>query len=456
MTSHSCTTTDRSYRRSQPHRSPNTEHVLDNIQLNYNAHNTYTLPATCIDNLTHLTDFNYITQGLSANSSTLNAHVENIVECARYWAEQCDTVSGFHIYMDVDSGWAGVACSVIQALRDEFGANVPLIVFGICDKLNAQHIDYPKHMTRRLINRCVTLSTIHEQAALFVPFDGDTIDLTHNTNMSQYEYIVHLFASTIHNMTLPYRVQRNFCSIHSYITHLTPLSRLNIVGVNTIVPLPVDNPLLTQRQTRSLQTDTRSAAISHTSFTALWKPSNPAVQVMSPFSQRIERGEQRKQSRRNARLIDEDDSDLDSDSDLDTPPTEVLLSEIVVCRGLNDEQQMNLTINYNTLAPSGNREYSYVIVPTQSPHSNKRELVPAVYDVYNTQLIGRWLQHNSDALAGILGSSTVQNVQGSDTVDVRQIIQQYSKDGMSRSDLLEIVADIRSLADAYMGLDRVM
>ena len=434
-------------------------HQLDAININYNQHNYYTLPLNCIDNITTIHEFNYVTQGLINNNSSLTAYIDGIIDGIRYWAESCDTLTGFHIFIDIDSGYSGIAIELIQQLCHEFGHHIPLVVFGITCKLDNNHIDYQKHLIRRLINRCITMSYLHEYCSLYIPLDTDTIDFKslHVSNtMSIYDQTVHTLANIIYNITLPYRLITNFCTLNAYIQHLIPFNQLNIIGINTIIPITDQHTLLTQRQTRSQQTDTRTTTLhNNTLFTALWKSTNNMVQHISPFQQRIVQGESRRISKRNARLLDESDSDNDSDDDNNNTNTsnDMLLSELIVCRGLTNEQQMNLTINYDTLAPSGHRIYSYIEHGTQSlSNIQSHDTIPAIYCTYNVQSIGEWLHMNANALNSILGSNTAHNLHGTDTVDVRQVIQQFIKDGMIRDDLIEIASNIQSFADRYIDL----
>jgi hypothetical protein len=38
----------------------------------------------------------------------------------RYFAEECDTVAGFHVHVDVDSGFAGIAYQILNWIREEY------------------------------------------------------------------------------------------------------------------------------------------------------------------------------------------------------------------------------------------------------------------------------------------------------------------------------------------------
>lgn len=438
------------------------KNILDQHSPIYNQHNYYELSVNSIENITTTDDFRYCVQGMSSSSNiTLDNIIDDILDNIRYHVEQCDNLSGFHIIVDIDSGFAGLCYMIIQALKDEYTNNIPIIVFAVNNKLDKNDIaNYNKNNIRRILNRCITISNILEQISMYLPIDADCIDLTHNSNInsnsntSLNDMFIHLSANIIHNITLPYRITNNQYTIHTYIKHMIPLYRLNIVGINCMIPVEEHNMLFNKQSTTNINNDNRVHNNNNSKFIPLYKHNNSDVLHISPFNQTVQYSETRSITKRVARLLDDsdDDNDISDNESNNIHTSDMLLGETIICRGLTDTQQMNMTVNYDTLFNSANRGYCYVQQHIQSPYNTYlSQYISALYDIYNIQSIGQWLQQHSNAMLSLLGNNT-NNYNNNDTVDIRHIVQQFTKDIYAKDELIDIAHNIRNYADMYVDL----
>ena len=55
---------------------------------------------------------------------------EDVRDAVRYWAEDCDTLGGFHVICDDSSGFAGVCSRAIEDIKDDYD-NAPICVFSV-------------------------------------------------------------------------------------------------------------------------------------------------------------------------------------------------------------------------------------------------------------------------------------------------------------------------------------
>ncbi len=55
---------------------------------------------------------------------------DDLIDRIRYLVEGCDQIQAFHITLDSDNGWGGLAAHVMQEMRDDY-EHVPIISFGV-------------------------------------------------------------------------------------------------------------------------------------------------------------------------------------------------------------------------------------------------------------------------------------------------------------------------------------
>ena len=142
------------------------------------------------------------------------AYADSLFEPVRAWLEECDGVQGVQAAADIDSGWGGVAESVLFALREEL-PRAALLVLGVAPPPTSLNIsgnaapgDFDFTGRSRSHVRCINLGVAtavfggadNDLGAVFVPLcpSGDSIARAWRGNgSSQAERLAHAGAAVV-------------------------------------------------------------------------------------------------------------------------------------------------------------------------------------------------------------------------------------------------------------------
>lgn len=471
-------------------------------ELDLDIHNIYELPLGHINNVTDANDFRCFAQGDPNvnDNAKLRDVIEDVDEKIRYWAERCDNLSAFYIVYDVDSGWSGLATNLIQTLREEY-RGVALMIFPVCEKLErTATTNYQTLATRRLLNYCLSISGIYEPATIIMPLNGDAVTVPRaelNGEEKQSEdvatnaahantYVAQLFASAIHNFSLPHRfAQRKsgtaYRSALDYAASLFNDNRgLKFVGVNAVMPFKDDSFL--RNPMKSLDERMRPPGSQHHEYKdteskvkaplPLWiEQSNTSVTHVTPLLSQADALDALFSTKRYyAQLVDADDS---GESDGEDGPTHgrtlgrgrqakkqepLITSEWIVCRGLTDKQQQSLTVNYDEAFPTALREYSYnplsAVQPCNFASTSSSDIemkpvyTPAVFCVYHMTTAVYWLETLANSALLLLSPTHTGTESSVDNNAVQAAVQHQVRAGYTREELRAAIEDVKDIADA--------
>eukprot|EP01038_Epipyxis_sp_PR26KG_P004621 gene4621-6500_t len=117
----------------------------------------------------------------NGNSSYADAlskeFVAVISDKVRYFAEACDHMALLDIYSDINNGYGGLTCSVLEEIRDDYG-NIPVCVWGLdSNPVEAKTLSgLPTiHSNMNHLNSPMLYSQICELSTLFIPVNIDHI-----------------------------------------------------------------------------------------------------------------------------------------------------------------------------------------------------------------------------------------------------------------------------------------
>lgn len=114
-------------------------------------------------------NFDTFFQGFAQTTDVLSKSLlEDTLERVRYFAEECNYLSSIHLFSDMDGGFGGLTCSLIQELREEFGSAINLPVWGFLEDrtINSSH---SLKANLQSLNMPLLYSNLTEFSSQFVP-----------------------------------------------------------------------------------------------------------------------------------------------------------------------------------------------------------------------------------------------------------------------------------------------
>ncbi|KAG1381069.1 hypothetical protein G6F61_003495 [Rhizopus arrhizus] len=161
----------------------------------------------------------------------------------RLFAEECDSLQGFHILTDVDDAFGGFTEGLLHDLRDEFG-KLSILTYGLSDSFAY----YRNERMRQKIelNRALSITHLSELSSVYVPIYTPTEKALKTSNLQPYlhfnEYSRYhtsaIIAAAIETNSLPYRLKKNS------ITLADSISRLSYVRNTKLATLSVSLPFM--------------------------------------------------------------------------------------------------------------------------------------------------------------------------------------------------------------------
>jgi len=175
---------------------------------------------------------------------------EEFFDSIRFFLEECGRVQGFHILVDVNSGYGSIAQEVIQELKDD-ARSAAVITFGVTEPDGAIPVkNLNKSLARRAMNQALSASVFSEMSSLYIPLPLYTLQNLRNPLLSKKFKPSSLFqtsalaATAIDTMSLAYRRKKpglgtNSANTMSELTsRVAPTSDIRIGTLSMAFPFP--------------------------------------------------------------------------------------------------------------------------------------------------------------------------------------------------------------------------
>lgn len=159
-----------------------------------------------------------------------------------HFAEECDSLQGFHVLIDTHNGFGGLSESVLKYLEEEFPGK-GILTFGFTPADVPDNT--PLARATRIINSALSYESACTHSSLFVPASlrkglwpslGPTIEfegLTYNTKAYHTSSIL---ASVLDTLSLPYRLDGCQNDIRN-LTHSLNIQGRKLAALNASLPL---------------------------------------------------------------------------------------------------------------------------------------------------------------------------------------------------------------------------
>ena len=177
---------------------------------------------------------------------------EEITDNIRYFVEQCDYLQGFHNFIDINSGFSGLSCEIINWIKDEY-QNSKLITFAITNDSNQYIINNSNNNNNKdllIYNINKSLNNLSELSNLYFPISFQSWNSNEKfplmkTNNSDYysnerDYCK-IIGSIMDSCFIPMRSNELRFNLNTICNILNPVSKMNITAINTSYPLPVSS-----------------------------------------------------------------------------------------------------------------------------------------------------------------------------------------------------------------------
>jgi len=95
--------------------------------------------------------------------------MEDAMESLRYFAEECDYLASINVFTDIDDGFGGLSCSLLEEIRNDFGKAVCVPVWGLSNhgSSSGQHPGMKEQLQQ--LGVPVLYSLYPEYASVFIP-----------------------------------------------------------------------------------------------------------------------------------------------------------------------------------------------------------------------------------------------------------------------------------------------
>jgi hypothetical protein len=172
----------------------------------------------------------------------------------RRWAEECDRLRGFHVFVDAAHAWGNVCDSFLDDISQEYGKKsifsfadvqqpVPPASKEVMEKNFSMASNYRDSVERALLNTSFSVQALREKSDVFVPYSYSHLDgrFAHlNLDVKKRFHTSALIASAIDNATMPYRFVDSPNSVGSLVSSLAPIRSLNVSSLALSAPLPLE------------------------------------------------------------------------------------------------------------------------------------------------------------------------------------------------------------------------
>lgn len=154
--------------------------------------------------------------------------IDAVLDSVRYFAEECDSMQGFQALVDVDSGFGGLAKSILQEVKDEY-AKKPIFALG-APSANTERSKFSN------LNESLGLVSLAQFCDIFVPLKN-IIGSSHQLKIDNAHRMAATFASAFDTITLPTRLRKQFVDLRDLCQTLTVMPSMKIVALSAALPL---------------------------------------------------------------------------------------------------------------------------------------------------------------------------------------------------------------------------
>ncbi|KAL0454674.1 UNVERIFIED_CONTAM: protein misato1 [Sesamum latifolium] len=181
------------------------QYWTDFSKVHYHPQSLYELSGLWFD----IKDFNNYGIGREAFSGGL--HAEEINERLRFFVEECDLPQGIQFIIDDSGGFSGVAGEFLENIADEY-TNIPVLLYSVHSPYSSLDPTNRKLTLSRKLHDAVSFSKLSTFSKLIVPMGLPSL---RTSRMSKYLCLEDqkpyhssaVYASAIHSMSLPFRMQ---------------------------------------------------------------------------------------------------------------------------------------------------------------------------------------------------------------------------------------------------------
>ena len=130
-----------------------------------------TIPRKCLYSVSGIPPsdaFQHFGSGSWSQFSSTNT--DDAWDRIRWQLEECDTVSGVQMLVDIDSGWGGYGSSILERVREEC-KSASIVVYGMDQDstLTLEEDALRKRRARRKMNVALATHHLHETASMYIP-----------------------------------------------------------------------------------------------------------------------------------------------------------------------------------------------------------------------------------------------------------------------------------------------
>lgn len=161
-----------------------------------------------------------------------------------YFTEECDSLQGFHVFLDTHNGFGGLGSGLLKYFEEEFpGKGILTFGFTPADLPD----DTPQSRSTRIINSALAYDAASSHSSLFVPTCLATglwrvkEPLIEFPNLSYKSMAYHtsaILASAIDTASVPYRLETNPCVLAD-ITHSFNAQSRKMAAICSSLPFPI-------------------------------------------------------------------------------------------------------------------------------------------------------------------------------------------------------------------------
>ncbi|KAL6513297.1 hypothetical protein OROGR_020783 [Orobanche gracilis] len=181
------------------------QYWTDFSKVHYHPQSLYELSGLWSD----VKEFNNYGVGREAFSGGL--HAEEINERLRFFVEECDRPQGFQFIIDNSGGFSGIAGEFLENIADEY-TNIPVLLYSVCSPESMRNPGSHKLAISRKLHDAVSFSKLSAFCKLIVPLGLPSLSAG---RMSKYlcledgkpYHTSAVYASAIHSISLPFRIQ---------------------------------------------------------------------------------------------------------------------------------------------------------------------------------------------------------------------------------------------------------
>ena len=163
-----------------------------------------------------------------------------------FFTEECDSLQGFHVFLDTHNGFGGLGSGLLKYLEEEFPGK-GILTYGFTP---ADHPDdTPQSRSTRIINSALAYDAASSHSSLFVPaclakglwrVMEPLIEFPNLLYKSMAYHTAAILASAIDTASVPYRLETNPCVLAD-ITHSFNAQNRKMAAICSSMPFPLSS-----------------------------------------------------------------------------------------------------------------------------------------------------------------------------------------------------------------------